>query len=281
MTFSNYEINEASLSSREIGEIGLTNSSTNLQTYYGINNGVTSTSGDRNLSVNISNDSIVSNVTETSTGFYSTISLRKHIIETYLQDADFLLSNTKNAYQYFNKVDNITLGVNSTFTQVEDSILMNVTDNGFGYFSSKEIKPQQHQSQFSRQANIFTIEDKRAEWTQTSDNTTTLLIYCDVDGSTGSTSSIVQIKAHVRGISSDKLTGYAAEITSWVRFDQLGATPITQIGVVDYTIKSEFTTANSSFVISGPNMYIDVTGEIGITIDWTCNVEILYDKNTF
>jgi hypothetical protein len=66
-----------------------------------------------------------------------------------------------------------------------------------------------------------------------------------------------------------------------VRLDELGPTVITQIGTVDYTIKSEFTTANSSFVISGPNMYIDVTGEIGITIDWTCNVEILYDKNTF
>jgi hypothetical protein len=116
---------------------------------------------------------------------------------------------------------------------------------------------------------------------QTSDDTVALMMYCDVDPSTGSTSSIVQIKAHVRGISSDKLTGYAAEITSWVRLDELGPTPITQIGTVDYTIKSEFTTAHSSFVISGPNMYIDVTGEIGITIDWTCNVEILYDKNTF
>lgn len=179
------------------------------------------------------------------------------------------------------KSENTTNTNYSQTTYTPTNILSTITDNGYGYFSSKEIKPQQHQSQFSRQANIFTIEDKRAGWMQTADDIAALMIYCDVDGSTGSTSSIVQIKAHVRGISSDKLTGYAAEITSWVRFDQLGPTVITQIGTVDYTIKSEFTTANSSFVISGPNMYIDVTGEIGITIDWTCNVEILYDKNTF
>lgn len=236
---------------------------------------------DRDIFHSVGATAISTLVNETSTGFQSSTAQTKHLIEAYVQDADNLLSETKNAYQYFIGVDNTTSHVNSTFTQIEDSILTTVTDNGYGYFSSKEIKPQQHQSQFSRQANIFTIEDKRAEWTQTVDDTTTLLIYCDVDGSTGSTSSIVQIKAHVRGISSDKLTGYAAEITSWVRFDQLGPTVITQIGTVDYTIKSEFTTANSSFVISGPNMYIDVTGEIGITIDWTCNVEILYDKNTF
>jgi hypothetical protein len=240
-----------------------------------------STTNDRDMSFDITGDAINTNVNETSTGFYSSTGQRSHLIEAYVQDVDFLFSETKNAYQYFTKVDNETLDINSTFTQIEDSILMNATDNGYGYFSSKEIKPQQHQTQFLVQANIFTIEDKRAGWMQTADDTAALMIYCDVDGSTGSTSSIVQIKAHVRGISSDKLTGYAAEITSWVRLDELGPTVITQIGTVDYTIKSEFTTANSSFVISGPNMYIDVTGEIGITIDWTCNVEILYDKNTF
>jgi hypothetical protein len=177
---------------------------------------------------------------------------------------------------------NVTNATETQIIQTPTNILTTATDVGFEYFSSKEIKTQQHQSQFSRQANIFVIEDKRAEWTQTADDTTTLLIYCDVDPLVIiSGSSIVQIKAHVRGISSDKLTGYAAEIISWVRLDQLAITPITQIGTVDYTIKSEFTTASSSFVISGPNMYIDVTGEVGVTIDWTCNVEILYDKNTF
>ena len=239
-----------------------------------------STTNDRDMSFDITGIAINTNVNETSTGFYSSTQQRNYLIEAYVQDVDFLFSETKNAYQYFTKVDNQTLDINSTFTQIEDSILMNVTDNGYGYFSSKEIKPNQHQTQFSLQGNIFTIEDKRAGWMQTSDDTTALMIYCDMDP-TGSTSSIVQIKAHVRGISSDKMLGYAAEITSWVRVNPAEPYPVTQIGVVDYIIKSEFTTAHSSFVVSGPNMYIDVTGEIGITIDWTCNVELLYDKNTF
>ena len=282
MTFSNYEVNDGSLSSREIGEIGLTNSSIHLQTYYGINNGVTSTSGDRNLSVNISNDSIISNVTQPSTGFYSTISLRKHIIETYLQDADNLLSNTKFAYQHFNEVRNLTTDVWTIFNQTEDSILSSVTDNGFSYISSNELRVQNHQRRFSPTPNIFITEDKRGYWTQTLDATPQIVAYADVDPSAMVTNtSIVQVKAMVRGILSDKSLGYAAEITSWVRLDELGPTPIVQIGTIDYVIKSEFTTASSSFVISGPNMYIDVTGEIGLTIDWTCSLEIIYDKNTF
>jgi hypothetical protein len=28
-------------------------------------------------------------------------------------------------------------------------------------------------------------------------------------------------------------------------------------------------------------MYIDVTGETGKTIDWTCSLEIIYDVNAF
>ena len=235
------------------------------------------------MSFDITGIAINTNVNETSTGFYSSTQQRNYLIEAYVQDADFLLSETKNAYQYFTKVDNQTLDINSTFTQNEESILTTATDNGYGYISSKEIKPQQHQTQFSRTGNIFTIEDKRAGWMQTADDTAALMIYCDVDTAVMSSgATIVQIKAHVRGISSDKVIGYAAEITSWVRVNPADiGDPVVQIGTVDYTIKSEFTTAHSSFVISGPNMYIDVTGEIGITIDWTCNVEILYDKTPF
>ncbi len=162
------------------------------------------------------------------------------------------------------------------------SILSTITDNGYQKWSSTNIITDKHQYKFSPSGypQITVTDDKRGGCMQTSDNTTTLMIYCDMDPATTNT-SIVQIKSHVRGISSDKMLGYAAEITSWVRVNSTGATPVTQIGVVDYIIKSEFTTASSSFVISGPNMYIDVTGEIGKTIDWTCNVELLYDKNTF
>ena len=162
------------------------------------------------------------------------------------------------------------------------SILSTITDNGYQKWSSTNIITDKHQYKFSPSGypQITVTDDKRGGCMQTSDNTTTLMIYCDMDPATTNT-SIVQIKSHVRGISSDKMLGYAAEITSWVRVNPTGATPVTQIGFVDYTIKSEFATASSSFVISGPNMYIDVTGEIGKTIDWTCNVELLYDKNTF
>jgi hypothetical protein len=162
------------------------------------------------------------------------------------------------------------------------SILSTITDNGYQKWSSTNIITDKHQYKFSPSGypQITVTDDKRGGCMQTSDNTTTLMIYCDMDPATTNT-SIVQIKSHVRGISSDKMLGYAAEITSWVRVNPTGATPVTQIGFVDYIIKSEFTTASSSFVISGPNMYIDVTGEIGKTIDWTCNVELLYDKNTF
>ena len=162
------------------------------------------------------------------------------------------------------------------------SILSTITDNGYQKWSSTNIITDKHQYKFSPSGypQITVTDDKRGGCMQTSDNTTTLMIYCDMDPATTNT-SIVQIKSHVRGISSDKMLGYAAEITSWVRVNPTGATPVTQIGFVDYIIKSEFATASSSFVISGPNMYIDVTGEIGKTIDWTCNVELLYDKNTF
>jgi hypothetical protein len=164
-----------------------------------------------------------------------------------------------------------------------DSVLSSITDNGWSTYIENSLSglsngSKQQRLQISPNTSIFVTDDKRAGWMQTSDDTTSLMIYCDMDPSVGSTSSVVQIKAHVRGISSDKTIGYAAEITSWVR---VNSSSVVQIGTVDYTIKSEFTTASSSFVISGPNMYIDVTGEIGVTIDWTCNVELLYDKNTF
>ena len=286
ITYSNYETNESNLSSREIIEIGLTNSSNIYQDFDSISSTIISTTNDRDMSLEITGDAINSTVNETSTAFYSSTSQRNHIIEAYVQDADYLFSETKNAYKYKTKVDNQTLDVNTTFTQNEDNVEMSITDNGWSTFIQNTLSglsngSKQQRLQISPNPSIFVTDDKRAGWMQTSDDTTTLMIYCDIDPATGSTSSIVQIKAHVRGISSDKLTGYAAEITSWVRLDQLGPTPVTQIGVVDYIIKSEFTTAYSSFVISGPNMYIDVTGEIGITIDWTCNVEILYDKNIF
>ena len=165
----------------------------------------------------------------------------------------------------------------------DDNVLSSITDNGWSTYIENSLSglsngSKQQRLQISPNTSIFVTDDKRAGWMQTSDDTTTLMIYCDMDPSVGSTSSVVQIKAHVRGISSDKTIGYAAEITSWVR---VNSSSVVQIGTVDYTIKSEFTTASSSFVISGPNMYIDVTGEIGVTIDWTCNVELLYDKNTF
>ena len=165
----------------------------------------------------------------------------------------------------------------------DDSVLSSITDNGWSTYIENSLSglsngSKQQRLQISPNTSIFVTDDKRAGWMQTSDDTTSLMIYCDMDPSVGSTSSVVQIKAHVRGISSDKTIGYAAEITSWVR---VNSSSVVQIGTVDYTIKSEFTTASSSFVISGPNMYIDVTGEIGVTIDWTCNVELLYDKNTF
>ena len=257
----------------------------NTQRANALNTSIISITNDRDVYLNVVLNAINTNVNETSTGFYSSTGQRNHLIEAYVQDADYLFSETKNAYKYKTKVDNQTLDVNSTFTQVEDNVEMSITDNGWSTFIKNELSTlsngsKQQKLQISPNPSIFVTDDRRGGWMQTSDDTTALMIYCDMDPSTTDT-SIVQIKAHVRGISSDKLTGYAAEITSWVRVNPAEPYPVTQIGVVDYIIKSEFTTANSSFVISGPNMYIDVTGEIGITIDWTCNVEILYDKNTF
>ena len=173
---------------------------------------------------------------------------------------------------------NLTTDYDLTNTQ----IINNVSDAGYGMASSKAIRtnPQGniHQTIFSNNAAVQIVEDKKGYWTQTSGATTTVIGYTDVDpfiiGSY--TASVVQVKAKVRGILDDKTLGYAAEIISWVR---LNVGSITQIGTVDYTIKSEFTTAASSFVISGPNMYIDVTGEAGSTIDWTCSLEIIYDVN--
>jgi hypothetical protein len=170
----------------------------------------------------------------------------------------------------------------SKTTYTPTQIINNVSDDGFQMASSKAIRtnPQGniHQTMFSNNPSVKIIEDKKGYWTQTSDATTTLIAHTDVDpfiiGSY--TASVVQVKAKVRGILDDKTLGYAAEIISWVR---LNVGSITQIGTVDYTIKSEFTTAASSFVISGPNMYIDVTGEAGSTIDWTCSLEIIYDVN--
>jgi hypothetical protein len=175
-----------------------------------------------------------------------------------------------------------TNDIYSKTTYTPTQIINNVSDDGYQMASSKAIRtnPQGniHQTMFSNNPSVKIIEDKKGYWTQTSGATTTVIGYTDVDpfiiGSY--TASVVQVKAKVRGILDDKTLGYAAEIISWVR---LNVGSITQIGTVDYTIKSEFTTAASSFVISGPNMYIDVTGESGKTIDWTCSLEIIYDVN--
>jgi hypothetical protein len=175
-----------------------------------------------------------------------------------------------------------TNSIYSKTTYIPTQIINSVSDDGYQMKSSKSIitRPQGniHQTIFSNNPSVQIVEDKRGYWTQTSDATTTVIAFTDVDpviiGSY--TASVVQVKAKVRGILDDKTLGYAAEITSWVR---LNVGSITQIGSVDYVIKSEFTTAASSFVISGPNMYIDVTGETGKTIDWTCSLEIVYDVN--
>jgi hypothetical protein len=178
-----------------------------------------------------------------------------------------------------------TNDIYSKTTYTPTQIINNVSDNGYQMSSSKAIRtnPQGniHQTMFSNNPLVQIIEDKKGYWTQTIDATTTLIAYTDVDPFIigANTASVVQIKAKVRGILDDKTLGYAAEIISWVRLNSASITPIVQIGTVDYTIKSEFTTAASSFVISGPNMYIDVTGEASSTIDWTCSLEIVYDVN--
>jgi len=283
--YTNYTNRVADIKDSTITDLITGDYTQNTQRANALNTSIISITNDRDIYLNVVSNAINTNVNETSTGFYSSTGQRNHLIESYVQDADYLFSENKNAYKYKTKVDNQTLDVNSTFTQVEDNVEMSITDNAWSTFIKNELSTlsngsKQQKLQISPNPSIFVTDDKRGGWMQTSDDTTALMIYCDMDPATTDT-SIVQIKAHVRGISSDKMLGYAAEITSWVRVNPAEVYPVTQIGVVDYIIKSEFTTAHSSFVISGPNMYIDVTGEIGITIDWTCNVEILYDKNTF
>lgn len=81
----------------------------------------------------------------------------------------------------------------------------------------------------------------------------------------GTTDKVITINANVNGMSSISNLAYGAKL--FAVFKNIGGV-ITQLSTTDKSEKTDFTTATCNILISGTNIIIQVTGEVGININW-------------
>jgi hypothetical protein len=89
-----------------------------------------------------------------------------------------------------------------------------------------------------------------------------------IDFSFGVFDKVITVTANINGIGRVVNLGYGAKL--FAVFKNIGGT-ITQVSTTDKIEKTDFTTATSDIVISGTNIAIQVTGEVGTDIDWQTN----------
>lgn len=115
---------------------------------------------------------------------------------------------------------------------------------------------------------IKDITQKHSNFTVTTDAATTpVKTLTSLAGRT-----TYQVQANITAIKTDWSKGLSAKMLSTFRVDGSGV--VTQIGFTNYEINTEFTGAKTSITTDGSNIFVNVKGEFGTTINWKTSVII-------